>query len=193
MLFPGGLQWHQGVDIALRAFKIVTIRLPNAEFHIYGEGIMKPALIRLAHELGFNGHVCFFPPVSVNEVAHIMANADIGVVPKRADSFGNEAYSTKIMEFMSEGVPVVVSKTAIDMYYFNSSVVRFFESGDVQSLAEAIIDVLVETELRQTLIKNAYQYVSQNNWATKRKDYLNLIDALTLGTASLPLAEPLSD
>ena len=38
VLFPGGLQWHQGVDIALRAFSEVRKELPNVEFHIYGDG-----------------------------------------------------------------------------------------------------------------------------------------------------------
>ena len=69
--------------------------------------------------------------------ARHLANADLGVVPKRADSFGNEAYSTKIMEFMSLGVPVVVSSTKIDRFYFDDSVVRFFESGNADALATA--------------------------------------------------------
>jgi glycosyltransferase involved in cell wall biosynthesis len=96
-----------GLDIALRAFQQVLREFPKAEFHIYGDGIMKPSLIELSRELGFNGNVQFFQPLPVKQIADIMANADLGVVPKRADTFGNEAYSTKIMEFMSVGVPVV--------------------------------------------------------------------------------------
>ncbi len=38
-----------------------------------------------------------------------MWRADLGVVPKRAEGFGNEAFSTKILEFMACGVPVLVS------------------------------------------------------------------------------------
>ncbi len=179
ILFPGGLQWHQGLDIALRAFTQVSRELPQAEFHIYGEGNMKSALVTLARDLGFNGRVKFFEPVRVKDVACIMANADLGIVPKRADSFGNEAYSTKIMEFMSLGVPVVVSKTRIDQYYFNDSVVRFFESGNSTALAQAMLDVLRDPDLRQRMVSNATAYSRENSWVRRKAEYLEIVDGLT--------------
>ena len=89
------------------------------------------------------------------QIARVMAEADLGVVPKRADSFGNEAYSTKIMEFMSLGVPVVVSSTQVDRYYFDKSVVRFFESGNDEELAQAMYEVLTNSQLRESMIRNA--------------------------------------
>lgn len=45
----------------------------------------------------------------LREIAGIMEKADLGVVPKRKDNFGNEAFSTKIFEFMAMRVPVIVS------------------------------------------------------------------------------------
>lgn len=181
VLFPGGLQWHQGLDIALRAFRRVSAVLPRAEFHIYGDGNMKPALIALASELGFRGEVKFFEPVRVKEVARLMANSDLGIVPKRADSFGNEAYSTKIMEFMSLGVPVVVSATKIDRFYFDDSVVRFFESGNSEALADAMLDVLQNAEKRERMIAAASEYSERNSWKSRQSDYLALVDSLTTG------------
>jgi glycosyltransferase involved in cell wall biosynthesis len=178
ILFPGGLQWHQGLDIALRAFSRVSASLPQAEFHIYGDGNMKPSLVSLSKELGFNGNVKFFEPVRVKEIARIMANADLGVVPKRADSFGNEAYSTKIMEFMSLRVPVVVSKTKIDQYYFDDTVVRFFESGNAEALATAILEVLGDRGLREQMMANASAYSSLHSWKMRKADYLKIVDEL---------------
>lgn len=179
ILFPGGLQWHQGLDIALRAFSEIATSLPNAEFHIYGDGNMKPALVTLAAELGLNGKVSFFDPVPVHEIVKIMANADLGVVPKRADSFGNQAYSTKIMEFLSLGVPVVVSKTKIDQYYFDDSVVRFFESGDNHALAKGMLEVLQDPALRDRLKVNGLAYAQRHGWDSRRSDYLQLVDSLS--------------
>ena len=130
VIFPGSLQTHQGLDIAVRSFSRVAAEVPEAELHIYGDGPAKPGLIALAAKLGLNGHVKFFDFRPTSEIAAVMAEADLGVVPKRADSFGNEAFSTKIFEFMSLGIPVVASSTKIDRYYFDGSLLRFFESGN---------------------------------------------------------------
>jgi glycosyltransferase involved in cell wall biosynthesis len=156
----------------------LRLKLPEAEFHIYGDGNMKPQLVSLTEELGLNGSVRFFKPMPIQEIAYVMAEADLGVVPKRADSFGNEAYSTKIMEFMSLGVPVVVSETKIDRFYFDDSVVRFFESGNSDALAEAMCDVLCDDKLRNRLVRNASEYVAKNSWDNRKAEYLRLVDGL---------------
>jgi glycosyltransferase involved in cell wall biosynthesis len=180
ILFPGGLQWHQGLDIAIRAFDKLRRRLPQAEFHIYGEGNMKSSLVRLTADLGLNGSVRFLDTLPVHAIAKVMANADLGVVPKRADSFGNEAYSTKILEFMSLGVPVVVSSTKVDRYYFDDSVVRFFESGNADTLAEAMFEVLTNEQVRSAMTARASEYAARNSWQNRKADYFKLVDLLCL-------------
>ena len=188
LLYHGGLQRHQGLDIAIRAFAKISPQAPNAEFHIYGGGNVKPELQALVQELGLDGTVRFFESLPMREIAGTVANADLGVVAKRADSFGDEAYSTKIMEFMASGVPVIVSKTKIDSFYFNDSVVRFFESGNDKDLAEAMLDLMRNPELRRTLVCNASDYVARNNWNLKKYEYLNLVDSLISPEESCPAA-----
>lgn len=178
IIYPGGLQWHQGLDIAIRALDLLRLKLPEAQFHIYGDGGYKSTLVALVDELGLTNSVTFFEPLSLREIAHITGEADLGVVPKRADSFGNEAYSTKIMEFMSLGVPAVVSATRVDRYYFDDSVVRFFPSGDVEALAAAMYEVLTDSTLRNSLIQNASDYVRRNSWERRKNEYLELVDSL---------------
>lgn len=38
VLYPGSLNYHQGLDIAIRAFSLIKDQAPEAEFHIYGSG-----------------------------------------------------------------------------------------------------------------------------------------------------------
>jgi glycosyltransferase involved in cell wall biosynthesis/peptidoglycan/xylan/chitin deacetylase (PgdA/CDA1 family) len=179
ILFPGSFQWHQGLDIAIEAFALVRKRVPNAQFHIYGGGDEKSELVALTERLGLNESVKFCGSASLETIADVISNADLGVVPKRADSFGNEAYSTKIMEFMSQGVPVVLSRTKIDSFYFDDSVVRFFMSGDVQALAVAMLEVIENKSLRETLIAGGYRYVDLHSWDRRKAEYLELVDRLS--------------
>ena len=178
MIYPGSLNWHQGLDIAIKAFYLVKDRLPDAEFHIYGEGSAQPELEKLIRELDFSSRVILKGVLPSNEMARVMAMADLGIVPKRADSYGNVAFSTKILEFMALRVPVIASDTRIDKYYFNDSNIRFFKSGDEKSLAEAIFDLAKNPEVGKRMAENGYRHAAANNWEVKKHDYLSLVDRL---------------
>lgn len=176
--YPGSLNHHQGVDIAMRAFAKVADRMPNAEFHIYGEGPCKPSLLHLREELGESRIVIHdFRPT--REIAEIMAASDLAVVAKRASStFGNEAVSTKTTEFMLLGVPLIMSRTKVDTFYHDDSMVKFFESENEAELADCMFLLWRDRELRARLVANASRYVAQNDWREKRSDYLRVIDSL---------------
>jgi glycosyltransferase involved in cell wall biosynthesis len=191
MIYHGGLQRHQGLDLAISAFARIREQAPQAEFHIYGGGNVKPDLEALVAKLGLNGKVLFFEAMPMRKIAEVVANADLGIVPKRADSFGNEAFSTKIMEYMAEGVPAIVSKTRVDQYYFNDSIVRFFESGNEIELAAAMLTLINDPESRAKLAVNAREFVALNSWDVKKHEYLHLVDSLICSpkAQSVPVAQ----
>jgi len=178
ILYPGTLNWHQGLDIAVKAFALLKDRAPLAEFHIYGRGPAKHDLILLINELGLENRVFLKDSVPINEIAVIMANSDLGIIPKRNDCFGGEAFSTKTLEFMSLGVPIIVSKTKIDQYYFNDSVVKFFEPENVEDLASAMLEMIKNRELRERLSRSALKFGEKYNWNQKKHIYLDLVDSL---------------
>jgi glycosyltransferase involved in cell wall biosynthesis len=90
------------------------------------------------------------------------------------------------MEFMSAGVPVVASSTKIDRYYFDDSVVRFFESGNADALAEAMLEVLCGRTARERMVANALDYAARNSWESRKRVYLDLVDSLIEGKPVVP-------
>jgi glycosyltransferase involved in cell wall biosynthesis len=180
LTYPGSLNWHQGLDVAIRAFARVADQMPEAEFHIYGEGPAKPSLIDLAKKLNLQDRVIFHNYKATRDIARVMANTDIAIEPKRATSaFGNEALSTKILEFMAVGVPVIASKTKIHAYYYDDSVIQYYENDDDASLAAGILRLRNDAILRERLVTNARKYVRENNWDTCKQEYLALVDDLS--------------
>ncbi|HJR59556.1 MAG TPA: glycosyltransferase family 4 protein [Vicinamibacterales bacterium] len=185
-LYPGTLNHHQGVDIAIRAFGLARDRMPDAELHVYGEGPARPQLERLTHELGLSGRVVLLPRLPLEEIALVMAAADVGVVPKRADGFGNEAFSTKVLEFMACGVPVIGARTKVDRHYFDDTLVRFFTPGDPVDLASAMVSVYEGRAGHGGWTRTAREFASRNSWQARSGDYLQIIDSLIAGRAPRP-------
>ena len=178
MMYPGTLNWHQGLDLAIRAFSKISGVVPEAEFHIYGQGESRKDLMDLASRAGLDGRITFHNMLPKEQIAGEMANADLAVVPKRNDFFGGEAFSTKILEFMALGVPVLVSATKIDKYYFNDSIVRFFRPEDEEDLAESMLEMIKEPHRRNSLAENALKFVEEYSWEKRKWEYLNLVDRL---------------
>ena len=178
VIYPGSLNYHQGLDIAIRAFSKISGELPNVQFHIHGEGAERDNLERLAASLGLDGCVKFFNGAPIQEIAKAMADCDLGIVPKRNDTFGDEAFSTKILEFMSLGVPVLVSSTRIDRFYFNDEVVHFFKAQDEDDLAEKLLFLLKNESFRETLTASAMVMARNFSWGLKKEKYLSLVDSL---------------
>jgi len=181
LLYHGTLNRHQGVDIAIAAFARIKELVPQAKFHIYGDGPSKPELSRLIKRFQLEPQVVLYERIPLRQIVAVLENAQIGIVPKRKDDFGNEAFSTKTLEFMAMGVPVIVSDTKIDKSYFDDSLVRFFHGEDVEDLANCMLDLIEHPDKRTALAGRASEFVARTDWATKKQDYLDLVDRL-IGT-----------
>ena len=184
LLYPGSIHWHQGLDVAIGAFGKISNQVPHVDFHIYGEGPLKQDLVSLVQRLNLEGRVFFHKPLALREMAKVIQTADLGVIPKRKDNFGNEAFSTKILEFMAVGVPVVVSDTMVDKYYFDNSIVRFFQAGDEEDLARCLLDLIQNPESRRLQAEEASRFVDKNDWTSKQHEYLDLVDGIVASQAS---------
>jgi len=189
MCYPGTLNRHQGLEVAIRAMALLQHKAPHVKFLIIGDGPDREKLKTLVHQEQLEHCVAIQGFVPLETIAETMAAVSLGVVPKLKDSFGNEAFSTKIMEFMAMGVPVVASDTRIDRYYFNDDLVQFFESGNASDLADKILALANDPAKRSLLCSNAKAYIERNTWDVRKKEYLDLVDRLVMGHATTKRCE----
>lgn len=183
LTYPGSLNWHQGLDVAIAAFTKVAPQMPDAEFHIYGEGAAKLSLMELVRNLGMQCQIFFHDMLPSKDVAEVMAITDLAIEPKRAGSkFGNEALSTKILEFMTLGVPVIASRTTIHAYYYNDSIIQYYDDDDADELAAQIVRLKGDPALRRSIAERAKCYADENSWDARKGEYLRLVDTLTTAT-----------
>ena len=178
MCYPGTLSWHQGLDIAVEAVALLRERVPALRLQLIGDGPERESLRRLIRERGLEDRITLTGLIPMEQVAEIMSRIDLGIVPKRADSFGNEAFSTKIMEFMAMNVPVLASRTKIDEYYFNDRIVQFFESGNARDLADKILLLIERPARRAELLAFSAEFIALNNWDVRQHEYFELVDRL---------------
>ncbi len=184
LLYHGTLNWHQGLDLAIRAFAKIKDLAPEADFHIYGDGPSKPELIALIDQLGLKDRVLLHGRKPLREISAVVETAHLGIVPKRKDKFGDEAFSTKTLEFMAMGVPVIISDTKVDRFYLNDSVVRFFRGDDEDDLARCMLDLIRDREKRNALVERATRFVANHDWEVQKGQYLMLVDTLAPSSAS---------
>lgn len=182
IIYPGTISHLHGTDVAIRAMSEVGKSLPHARLDLYSsrtEGSPYfDAINALVDELGVRNHVVFHPAVPHEQMSELLHEADVGIVPKRKGVFASEAFSTKIMEFMAAGVPVIASRTTIDEYYFDDTILCFFEPDNPEDLARCLIELHSDSKQRERMASRACDFMADKKWEQKKSIYYAIVSNL---------------
>ncbi len=129
---------RMGLDVLLRAFKIVTAKVKGVRLLIGGTGPSLSALIKLRDELELTDSVDFLGHVSEEDLPYYYRAADISVLPSRV----LEGFGFMTIESLSCGTPVIgtpVGSTTEILGKFEKRLL--FKDNNADSMAEKIIDI----------------------------------------------------
>jgi glycosyltransferase involved in cell wall biosynthesis len=116
------------------------------------------ALRRRADELGLGDRVTFAGQKPQEEVAGMMAESAVVVLPSRAESFG-----AVLVEALACGTPVVATRCGGPEDIVSPHVGRLVPVGDAAALASALADVLADPTLRDRAALRRYA-VERFSW-----------------------------
>lgn len=171
VLFVGSLVRHKGVDVLLRAFRIVKQRLPETELIIVGDGRDRQKLEELCRALElrdvrFEGEQC--------ELSGYYSSSRVLALPSRTEGFGLAA-----LEAMAHSLPVVAARVGgIPEVVVHRETGILVERDNPEALAEALAEVLTDDTLWRRLSSQARRQASGFSWERTAQRYAELYEEL---------------
>ena len=161
-----------GIEYLIRAARLVKDKRPdiNLKVRIAGKGIIEEQLKALTEELQLNGVVSFLGYISQEKAAEEWANADVSVIPSVIDS---ESFGVSAVEAQSCGSSVIISDIPGLMEATSpghSSIV--VPRRNPEAIAENIIKLYDDEELRHTLGRNGRKFVAEHYELNKNFQYI---------------------
>lgn len=178
LFYHGSMEEHFGVDTLLQAMPLIAEKIPQVKLHIYGGGRLEDNFKDYALKNGLNGHVVFLGRVPFYNLPKILVDADVGIVPTKGSVFSEETVSMKSFEYLFLGIPIIISRTKAHCYYYDNSMVKFFEPGNQHELAEAVISLHQNNGEKENMMANARKFIEKYGWDESKKIYYQIIDRI---------------
>ena len=165
--YAGRLKRAKRPDHAIKAFKIVKEKIPEAELWIIGGGPYRRDLERMAED-----GVKFFGGLSNDERRRLLARAWILVNPSVREGFG-----LNVLEANALGTPCIAYDVAglRDSIIDGKTGLLVKEDGNIEKLTEAIIRVLEDEALRRALSVNALEYSRNFSWDKTAQEFEKIL------------------
>ncbi|MGE5711397.1 MAG: glycosyltransferase family 4 protein, partial [Nitrospira sp.] len=137
LLYCGTITEHYDLGLAVKAMARVKGEVP-IRLKIMGDGNKLAEVLDLASQLRVRDSIELVGRVPIEQVADEMRKADVGISCHRAGIFGDLYFSTKIVEYLTQGIPVLSPRTYTIHKYLPDDCLFYFEPGSDASFAEAI-------------------------------------------------------
>lgn len=145
ILCPRNLRYARGVDLAIKAMKIVNAELPEAKLIILGEGPIRNELDELIKQSGVNAEIK--PPVGKEELRDAYRKSSIVTIPSRY----SEGSSFAGIEAMSCGIPIVVTNVGGLPDIVQDGYNGFMVKPDEKEIGEAMLKILKDEKLAKEM------------------------------------------
>jgi glycosyltransferase involved in cell wall biosynthesis len=109
MLYAGGITYHRGVQVVIRAVALLKDEYENIRFWIIGAGSYEKELKELVSELGVGENVHFLGWRTHDEIAAHLMQSDIALIPHLKSEQTDNSSPNKLFQYMYANKPILAS------------------------------------------------------------------------------------
>lgn len=161
IIYVGRLEKRKGLKYLILALPAVLKEFPKASLVVVGYGPLKNYVMQLAHKIKVLDSVQFVGPVSNSKLPGYYTSSTVYVAP----TINPEAMGIVLIEAMACGIPVIASDiSGYDEIITNGVNGILVPRRNIAKLAEAIITLISNSNLRNRISENALRYVAQYDW-----------------------------
>ena len=173
---------RKGMAVLVGALTALVKRFPDIEVLIVGRGDEE----ELREEVGeLAGHLRFLGQVDDATKASAMRSADVYCAPNT----GGESFGIVLVEAMAAGTPVVASDLdAFRRVLLDGKAGRLVPVDDSDALAEGLIAVLEDDELRAAYVKAASVAVRRYDWSVVADEIMRVYETVAGSGAKVQVA-----
>jgi glycosyltransferase involved in cell wall biosynthesis len=178
MLYCGTITEHYDLGLAVRAIARLAGEVP-VKLRILGEGNRLAGVLSLATTLGVRDLVEHVGLVPLDKVRAEMQKADVGISCHRAGIFGDLYFSTKIVEYVTQGLPVLSPRTYTVSKYLSNDCIFYFEPGNDTALAETLRFMWQNPVEVLRRLSRARQLVPRLSWQAEKIEFVSFYTGLS--------------
>jgi len=176
IVYVGRVKDYKQLDHLVQAFAVVNKEVPDSKLIIAGRGNYAE-LVNLADELGVSQGIEFKGEVSEEEKVDYLKSAWVFVTP----SF-KEGWGITVIEANSCGTPAIAYNTSgLRDSIKNGETGLLVSPGDIPGLAEAILRVIGDSDLRLKLSQSALEWAKGFTWDNSAKEFAKVIGGVVSG------------
>jgi glycosyltransferase involved in cell wall biosynthesis len=164
-----------GVDVAIRALARLDGPWARLRLVVLGDGEERGELEALCERLGVRDRVSFLGHRPWNEAMSVVRGASVGLVPVRADGYGELLLPTKLFEYAGLGVPAVCARLPTLVEHFPPGSVAYFEPEDSGGLAREVERLLADPEAARIQATRLADAARELSWERVKLRYLDAI------------------
>jgi glycosyltransferase involved in cell wall biosynthesis len=179
LIYHGTLTFLYGLDVAIRATAVARKEGLNVHLTILGDGPERGVLRRLASRLDLENHVAFEAPIRQHDLPARLRRCAAGVVPTRLDGMTRYSLSTKLLEYVHLGIPVLAARLPSYERYLSHDTLWYWTAGDPEDLARVMREFAATPAAeRSRRAQLAWDAIAPLAWTTERRQLLEAYDRL---------------